>query len=382
MTPALATTPCHYFWQNSKVTREFRTAISLHSHTSASRECLDFIPRYSRCVPVLQRLVARHEARYAELHGTAIDYKKAWWTPPLTPAEAYHLEQRQIEDKLGLQALVSLTDHDDITAPSLLTVMPEFGAVPISVEWTVPYENSFLHLGIHNLPSRWAPFVMERLTAFTENPNPDELPELFCILNGFPSTLVVFNHPLWDERGIGQDAHRALATRFAQTYREWIHALELNGLRSWDENGRVKQMAESFDIPLISGGDRHGCEPNALVNITSAQSFAEFANEIRHDLHSTILYMDQYREPLRYRLIQGLLDAVREYQEFPEGRRRWTDRVYFKCEDGVVRKISALWDGDGPPLVKLFMVLVRLMESSKVRGALRVALAERQEVST
>jgi len=32
---------------------------------------------------------------------------------------------------------------------------------------------------------------------------------------------------------------------------------------------------------LVSGGDRHGVEPNANINLTNATSFTEFVHEIR-----------------------------------------------------------------------------------------------------
>jgi hypothetical protein len=144
----------------------------------------------------------------------------------------------------------------------------------------------------------------------------------------------------------------------------------------------VRQLAAAYNIPLISGGDRHGCEPNAIVNLTNARTFSEFVSEVRNDRQSVVLYLNQYREPLRYRLLQGVLDAVREYTDLPADRRRWTDRVFHQRMDGTVRRLSSLWEGDGPPIVKLFMASVRLLESQRVRSALRFALAERQEVST
>ena len=46
------------------------------------------------------------------------------------------LEKEQLEDRLGTDGLVSLTDfHDDIEAGSLLAIVPiNWGPIPISVE--------------------------------------------------------------------------------------------------------------------------------------------------------------------------------------------------------------------------------------------------------
>ena len=191
--------------------------------------------------------------------------------------------------------------------------------------------------------------------------------------------LVILNHPLWDEPGLGVANHRNLLIRFLTAHRQWIHAVEVNGLRSWEENFGAVRLAAEWSIPLISGGDRHGCEPNAIVNLTRAASFAEFVSEVRCDRRSEVLFLSQCREPLGLRLMQGVLDVVRDYTDLPEGRRRWTDRVFFRTEDGSVRPLSAVWKGDGPGIVKLFMTSVRLLESSRVKSAIRLALPNKQE---
>jgi hypothetical protein len=220
---------------------------------------------------------------------------------------------------------------------------------------------------------------MARLASYTNNPAEGALPELFSILHGLPSVLVILNHPLWDEPGLGAANHRDLLLQFLAKHQEWIHALEINGLRSWEENFGTVRLASEWGMPLISGGDRHGCEPNAIVNLTRASSFAEFVAEVRNDRRSEVLFLSQCREPLGLRLMQGVLDVVRDYTDLPEGRRRWTDRVFFRAEDASVRPLSAVWKGDGPGIVKLFMASVRLLESSPVKSAIRLALLNKQE---
>lgn len=370
---------CLYLWQNQAVTARFQTAVSLHSHTQQSKESLNFIPRYARKIPVVSQLVQAQEEKYKRIHGTRLDFNRAWWTPPLSPREAYDLERKQIEHTLGLKALVSLSDHDDIEAPMHLHVLSEMRDVPISVEWTVPFGPTFFHIGVHNLPERHAHATMAVLSEFTDNPDESKLTEILEYLNAFRSTLLILNHPLWDEPGIGANEHRATLARFTARNRRYIHAAELNGLRYYQENAGVAKYAAEVGLPLISGGDRHGCEPNANVNLTNASTFDGFVDEVRNGRLSTVLFLNQYKEPVRLRLMQGLLDVVRDYPELSDGRRRWTDRVFFQMDDDSVRTLSSLWVGDGPAVVRWFMTGVRLLESRRVRGALRVALAERQE---
>ena len=197
----------HFAWQRPNVWEVFRSAVSLHSHTSHSRETLDFIPRLSRAVPLLREAVEAQERRYKRIHGREIDYFGAWWTPPLGPREALAVERAQIVEKLGLQPLVSLSDHDNIEAPLLLRALEEGRDTPVSLEWTVPWAGTFFHLGIHNLPPRRAAQRMAALAEFTRNPRQEELEGLLDWIVEDPHTLVVFNHPCWDEKGIGHQAH-------------------------------------------------------------------------------------------------------------------------------------------------------------------------------
>ena len=62
-----------------------------------------------------------------------VDFARAYWTPPLTPASAVRLEREQI-GALGLAPIVSLTDHDDIEAGVSLQVACERDTTPVSVE--------------------------------------------------------------------------------------------------------------------------------------------------------------------------------------------------------------------------------------------------------
>ncbi len=111
----------------------------------------------------------------------------------------------------------------------MLSVSEPGKALPISVEWTVPFRETYFHIGVHNLPAFEAPDWMDRLKAFTANPVEDKLAEIFDALYSNPSTLLVFNHPMWDEKLIGAALHRSLVAAFWKRYGQFLHALELNG---------------------------------------------------------------------------------------------------------------------------------------------------------
>ena len=107
---------------------------------------------------------------------------------------------------------------------------------------------------------------------------------------------------------------------------------------------------------LIAGGDRHGMEPNANINLTNARSFTEFVQEIRYEQQSHVLFMPQYAEPWKHRILESTLDAIRNYPDFPLGSRMWDERVWHPDQDGVVRPLKELWpDGTAPRWMTLLL---------------------------
>ena len=310
-----------YLWRDKDAPNGFRTGVSLHSHTNQSRETLDFLANFGNQFPVMRPLLSRMERRAEQYHGIRVDYAASYWTPPMTPKLAFDLEMRQIE-KLGLAPMVSITDHDNIKAPMLLRTVPSARQIPVSVEWSAPYGGAqSFHLGVHNLPSARAAEWMATLEDYTAHPSDARLTEILAALHREPNVLVVFNHPMWDLYLIGKEKHQFLVNEFLQKNGAFIHALELNGLRNWDENRAVRRLAEKWNMLLISGGDRHGVEPNANINLTNATSFTEFVHEMRREKRSNVLFMPQYAEPWKHRILQSTIDAIRHYPEFPQGSR-------------------------------------------------------------
>src|SRR4029077_2009223 len=251
-------------WKQPHIAGKYRTAVSLHSHTNHSKESLLFIPEFAEKRPMLRWALKEQCKRSVR----AIDFSQAYWTPPLTPKRAFEVESNQIEIDLELMSLVSITDHDSIGAPSALRQLPDPVQIPFAVEWSVPFEGAVFHLGVHNLPESQAHLIMDDLDAYTRNPSEPRLIELLAGLHEFPEVLIVFNHPLWDQHCLGQSNFLRILDRFLQTYVEFFHAFELNAMRVWTENKDVIRLAAVWQRPLVSGGDRHGCEPSGALNLT------------------------------------------------------------------------------------------------------------------
>lgn len=372
-----------YLWKDADSAREYSTGVSLHSHTNQSKETLDFLANFGNDYSWVRKIIALAEARARDAYQISINYAASYWTPPLTPRLAFDLESRQIENTLNLMPLVSITDHDNINAPMLLRTVAAARHIPVSVEWSVPFgsDQSF-HLGIHNLPSDTGADWMRTFEAFTSRPSEARLTEILSALHALPNVLIVFNHPMWDLYIIGREKHRQRVHDFMTANGEFIHALELNGLRSWEENRETKQMAKARNMLLISGGDRHGLEPNANVNLSGAATFTEFVHEIRYEGRSHVLFMPQYAEPWKHRILQSTLDAIRNYPDFPQGSRTWDERVYHPDSTGAIRPLSELWPGDGraPWYLNGVIEAVKMMGSMPVSGSLRMAWNESREL--
>lgn len=362
----------HFLPDCNSAIRNFRRGVSLHGHTQHSQESLGFINRHIDALPIVSQ-VARHAlARYRRDHGEDLDFNRAYWTAPLSACDAHELERKQIEDALGLEGIVSLTDHDNINGPMELRGS-ESGEVIISLEWTVPYGAAYFHLGVHNLPPARARELTARLLGYTGSPDEKQLPALLDELDRIPEVLLVLNHPLWEMEPIGKAALAEMLHSFVRRYGRYLQALEVSGLRPWPENAKVLEMAAELGVPVISGGDRHGWEASTMLNLTRARDFAEFVAEIRRDGVSEIAVMPDYQQPFGLRMMQVAWDVLREYPNHPRGRAHWTDRVFFKWFDGTVRPLSGCFQKGELKELRLLTGAMRQLELQPWRSLVHAA---------
>ncbi|HXN49026.1 MAG TPA: hypothetical protein VN893_20410 [Bryobacteraceae bacterium] len=364
------------WWKDRRACRSLRAGVSLHSHTLHSREYLTFVPRYLKAIPLLAWL-ARREARW---HGVDeiphAEFARVWWTPPLSAHAAWLLEKSSIEDRLQRRALVSITDHDNIEAAGGLHTHEESRHTPVSLEWTVPFRGASFHVGVHNLPPECAHSLVRRMNEYTAGGSEALLAQLLEEVGGYPETLVVLNHPFWDEDGVSEDLHRGALGSLLGLSGRWLHALELNADRPWRENLDTIELARANNLPVVSGGDRHGCDPSPVLNLTNATDFGEFAEEVRSG-HSTIVLLPRLRESRKVRLFETAFDILRDHPAHSLGWVRWSDRVFYQGQDGTVTSLAQLWGCRQPGAVSNLVGLMGLLGKQTMRPALRWALAER-----
>jgi hypothetical protein len=138
-------TQIHTFQPRPRQFRHWSTGLSLHSHTMHSKEYLGRLPHYIAKFPIGSYILEWEIGRVHLYEGRIFDFKKIYWTPPLSTREACELEAKQIEAQLGLEAMVSLSDHDNFEAGLRLRFLKKTRQAPISIEWTVPYEKTEFH---------------------------------------------------------------------------------------------------------------------------------------------------------------------------------------------------------------------------------------------
>ncbi|NNE99042.1 MAG: hypothetical protein HKN25_08490 [Pyrinomonadaceae bacterium] len=370
--------------ESEDLSKKAKTGVSLHCHTEHSKEMLDFIPHYAEKLPIIAFFWKRERDNYIAREGRTIDFSTAYWSPPLSSSQVYDIEKSQINQS-GLEAIVSLTDHDSIDANLEVNKTAENSKAPISLEWTVPFEFGFFHVGVHNLPKDRADEITQTLLAYTFDegePDNEKLHELFAMLNEMREVLIILNHPIWDIEIVGQKKHDILLKRFLKEYGKWIHALEVNGFRSWSENKAVIELAEALNFPVATGGDRHGCKPNTVINLTDSNTFAEFVEEIRVDKKSEIVLMPEYRRPLHSRQLQGFSEILSHYPEFPEERRLWFQRVFFDIGDGkgLVPLSDHGWRLGGPRWLRVAVKTLGFMGSPAMRPVFKIVEKKKDRV--
>ena len=292
----LKQTRLHILQDAESLAPKAKTGVSLHCHTEHSKEMLDFIPHYADKLPIISYFWHKEQKKYLEKEGKGIDFSTAYWSPPMTGQAVYEIESKQMAD-VGLEPIVSITDHDSIDACLKVNEAGEGTPRTYIARMDSAVRVRFFHVGVHNLPPDRAVEITKTLLDYTfieENHSNENLQAMFAMLNDLPGVLVILNHPIWDIELVGTARHEVLLKDFIKTHGRWIHAFEINGFRSWSENKRVIEMAEALGIPIATGGDRHGCKPNTVINLTNADTFEEFVHEIRVEKKSEVVMMPEY----------------------------------------------------------------------------------------
>jgi len=231
------------------------------------------------------------------------------------------------------------------------------------------------------MPAEDADSRCAEMARFTAHPDTSVLPELLEWLSSPSGSLIVLNHPLWDESVIGGAAHTDVVDRFLLRHWSFIHALELNGLRSWRESKSVLELAERFRLPAVSGGDRHDTAPNAILNLTNAANFHDFAEEVKSGTAPEVLLMPQYRQSHTFRILQSIADIISAKPEHSLGWTSVCDRVFHVCDDGSARSLSQSLGGRMPRLLAALLTLSAYTRQGPFCSAVQLALGGEEDLA-
>lgn len=293
--------------------REFGYAVSMHNHSCHSVENLASLNQVVKLA--FMRPLSGVLQRAFGLHGiSGLNYADIVYNPPYAPEDVYEMESAAVAP-FGFNGVhLAITDHDEFAGSlALLRGRPDLESrIAIGEEVSVWYRGHLFHLGVSGLPESGIHETHSRIQSAARGGRHDELFETLAA----SGCLVVLNHPLvfW---GPGPAAIPVadLLTRYGWA----IHALEVNGMRRREENGRVLELARQWRKPVVGGGDSHLLVASSIVSLSRAASFADFIAEVKQG-GSVPFVTPGYFAPLNWKLFLRVLYFMSRYRQIASFR--------------------------------------------------------------
>jgi len=288
--------------------REFRSLVSMHTHSNHSVEKmrpLESVMRQWFMAPL--RAIVR---RSFGLHRVPdLTYADLWFNPPYSPEEVLRMESESVR-ALGFESVqLAITDHDEIGGPIELRQRRPADAhrIPLSEELSVRFEGHLFHLGISGLPEN---NVAEIHAAIQLAQQEKRLDDMFDFLKA-AKCLVVFNHPLipWSKG----DVH-AISLNLLKRYGSVIDALEFNGMRGRKENAQVLELARRVNKPVVGGGDSHLLLASSVICGSSSDNYTDFVQEVKSGRAVPVIKSD-YFAPVNWKLFLRTLHFMAHYRQ-------------------------------------------------------------------
>ncbi|MGH9515668.1 MAG: hypothetical protein ACRD3P_08330 [Terriglobales bacterium] len=288
--------------------REFGYAVSLHNHSCHSVErlaALNHVVKKSFMRPLSG--IVQHSFG---LGGVAnLNYGDITFNPPYSPEDVYQMESAAAA-KWGYDGVhFTITDHDEFAGSlALLRGRPDLnGRTAISEELSLWFQGHLFHLGVCHMPETGVEETHTQIQAAARGGRYDELFEIL-VASG---CLVILNHPLvaWKP-----GAQAIPVTELLSRYGWAIHALEVNGMRSREENEGVLELARHWHKPVIGGGDSHLLVASSIFSLSRAATFKDFIAEVK-DGHAVPFVTPNYFAPLNWKLTLRVLFFISRYRQ-------------------------------------------------------------------
>ena len=292
--------------------REFGYAVSLHNHSRHSVEKLAALNNVIKLA--YMRPLAGILQKSFGLGGVSdLNYANVTFNPPYSPEDVYQMEAAAAA-KWGFDGVhLAITDHDEFAGSlALLRGRPDLigrtnGRIALGEELSLWFQGHLFHLGVSGMPESEVAETHTRMQAAARGGRYDELFETLAA----SGCLVVLNHPLvaW-----GPGAQTIPVTELLSRYGWAIHALEVNGMRTREENDRVLDLARQWRKPVVGGGDSHLLVASSVISLSRAATFKDFVAEVK-DGHAVPFVTPDYFAPLRWKLFLRVLFFISRYRQ-------------------------------------------------------------------
>jgi predicted metal-dependent phosphoesterase TrpH len=288
--------------------REFSHAVSLHNHSCHSVERLAALNQVVKLAYMRPWSGALQKS--FGLGGVSdLNYGEITFNPPYSPEDVYEMEAAAAA-KWGFDGVhLAITDHDEFAGSlALLRGRPDLnGRIALSEELSLWFQGHLFHLGVSHMPESGVEETHTRMQAAAREKRYDELFETLAA----SGCLVVLNHPLiaWRKGAEGIPVAELLSR-----YGWAIHALEINGMRTREENDRVLELARHWRKPVVGGGDSHLLVASSILSLSQAASFKDFVAEVR-DGHAVPFVSPDYFAPLQWKLFLRVLFFISRYRQ-------------------------------------------------------------------
>ena len=288
--------------------REYGYAVSLHNHSCHSVERLAALNHVVK--KAFMRPLSGIVQRSFGLGGISnLNYGEITFNPPYSPEDVYHMEA-QAAAKWGFDGVhLAITDHDEFAGSlALLRGRPDLnGRTAVSEELSLWFQGHLFHLGVSHMPESGAEETHAQIQAAARGGGYDELFETLAA----SGCLVILNHPLvaW-KPGAPAIPVEELLSRYGWA----IHALEVNGMRTPEENDSVLELARRWRKPVVGGGDSHLLVPSSVISVSRAATFKDFVAEVKEG-HAVPFVTPEYFAPLNWKLTLRVLFFISRYRQ-------------------------------------------------------------------
>jgi predicted metal-dependent phosphoesterase TrpH len=288
--------------------REFGYAVSLHNHSCHSVEKLAALNQVVK-LAFMRPLSGVLQKSFGLGDVSDLNYAEITFNPPYTPEDVYQMEAAAAANWGFHGVHLAITDHDEFAGSlDLHRSRPDLnGRIALSEELSLWFQGHLFHLGVSHLPESEVEETHTRIQSAARGGRYDELFETLAA----SGCLVVLNHPLLPWRA---GEKKIPVTDLLSRYGWAIHALEVNGMRTREENDRVLELARQWGKPVVGGGDSHLLVASSILSVSRAATFKDFIAEVK-DGHAVPFVTPDYFAPLKWKLFLRVLFFISRYRQ-------------------------------------------------------------------